>query len=162
MSSIEKYKRYAKRVALFNGLEPEEIGEILEAGEMFDYHKGATIFYQDQLGSNIFVVWKGTVGIFIDNGLIAKCEVGDAFGEMSALNHRPHVGTASALTDAKCLVLTENNLNDILQKHAATRFLLNIIHILCGHLEKANHSAALSRRKVRAMERKMDRASASS
>ncbi len=153
MGSIEKYKQYAKRVKIFNGLEAEEVEEIIKRGDMLEYHEGKPIFFQGQLGTNIFVVWKGTVGIFVDNDLVAKCEVGDAFGEMSALNHRPHAGSASALTDVKCFVLTEDDVNSILTKHAATRFLLNIIHILSNHLEVANTSNAKLRKRNRVLER---------
>ena len=152
MSDIEKYKQYAKRVKIFNGLEPEEVAEIIRRGNILDYHEGKTIFFQGQLGTNIFVVWKGTVGIFIDNALIAKCEVGDAFGEMSALNHQPHTGTASAITDAKCFVLTEDDINSILEKRVAVRFLLNIIHTLSGYVEAANISNSKLRKRVRALE----------
>jgi CRP/FNR family transcriptional regulator, cyclic AMP receptor protein len=161
MESLEKYKEYAKRIKIFNGLQPEEVGDLLKQGEMLRYHKGQTIFHQGQLGSNIFVVWRGTVGIYIDNDLIAKCEVGDAFGEMSALNHRPHTGTASAITDVKCFVLTEDDVNSVLQKRVSVRFLLNIIHILSGHLERANIWNAQLRKKVRLLERAQERTAAS-
>ena len=153
MSDLEKYAKYAKRVKLFNGLELDEVAEIIKQGEILHYHEGATIFHQGQLGTNIFVVWKGSVGIYVDNDLIAKCEVGDAFGEMSALNHRPHSGSASALSDCKCFVLKEDKINAILQKHVATRFLLNIIHMLSGYLEAANKKNSVLRKQMRRLER---------
>ena len=149
MDKLEKYEEYAKKIKLFNGLSAEDVGAILKQGEVLDFHQGKTIFFEGQLGSNIFVVFKGEVGIHIHNDLIAKCKVGDAFGEMSVLNHRPHSGTASAVTDVRCFVIREEQLNKILEMRVAVRFLLNVIHILSGHLEIANHKVSEMKRQLK-------------
>ena len=116
---------------------------------MLEFYQGKTIFHEGQLGSNIFVVLKGEVGIYIHNDLIAKCKVGDAFGEMSVLNHKPHCGTATALTEVRCFVMKEDQLNAVLERRIAVRFLLNTIHILSGHLEAANHMNSELRKQLR-------------
>jgi CRP-like cAMP-binding protein len=92
------------------------------------------------LGSNLFVVLGGKVGIYIKNQLIATCHVGDAFGEMAVLNKRPRSATATPLTDSRLLVLDESQINEILEKHVAVRLLMNVVHVVSERLEAANTS----------------------
>ena len=138
MANTRKYERYAKKIKIFEGLSGDEVAEIVRHGDKIYFRAGETIFHKGQLGSNIFVVLRGTVDIENDGYIIAKCREGDAFGEMSVLNHRPHCASAAAATDVKLFTIDENQIDKLLTKHAASRFLLNIIHVLSAHLEKAN------------------------
>ena len=138
MSDSKKYARYAKRVKIFAGLSGEEVTEILRHGDKIYFRAGQTIFHKGQLGSTIFIILRGTVDIEDEGCIIAKCREGDAFGEMSVLNHRPHCASAAAATDVKLFTIDENQINELLERHVAARFLLNIIHVLSSRLEKAN------------------------
>ena len=142
MSGMEKYQRYAKRIKLFNGLKPDEVSDILHRGTKMEFREGQTIFHRGQGGKTIFMVFRGTVDISLGKQVIAKCRVGDAFGEMSVLNHKPHCATAAAHTDVKVFTISEDDSNEILNRRVAIRFLLNIIHVLSGHLETANTAVA--------------------
>jgi CRP-like cAMP-binding protein len=139
MAKSHKYEQYAKKIKLFNGLEAEEVYDILHQGHSIQYHAGDSIFYKGQMGSNLFIVFQGTVNIENEGTIISKCRAGDAFGEMSVLNHRPHSASANAASDVKLFVLSEQDIHEILKRnHAAVTLLLNIIHMLSGYLEKAN------------------------
>lgn len=138
MSHTKKYARYAKRIKIFAGLSAEEVTEILRHSDKIYFRAGQTIFHKGQLGSTIFIVLRGTVDIEDDGCIIAKCREGDAFGEMSVLNHRPHCASAAAATDVKLFTLDENQIDKLLKQTVAAPFLLNIIHVLSEHLEKAN------------------------
>lgn len=142
MSSTDRYKRYAKRIRIFNGVDPDDVADILHRGRFIEFRSGQTIFHKGQRGSNIFVVFRGTVNIYVDDRIIGICRVGDAFGEMSVLNHQPHSGTAMAHTDVKLFTIDENQINTVLDQEVAVRFLLNIIHVLSSHLETANTERA--------------------
>jgi CRP-like cAMP-binding protein len=139
MSSPHKYAHYASKVKIFNGLGPEEIHEILHQGRCIEYRAGDSIFYKGQMGSNIFIVLNGSVNIENDGTMIFKCRAGDAIGEMSVLNHRPHSASANAASDVKMFILAEKDIHQILKKnHAAVTLLLNIIHVLSSYIENAN------------------------
>lgn len=137
-SKDDKYQRYADKVRIFNGISSEEVDYILHHGKILHFHERQTIFHEGMLGSNLFIVLKGEVGIYHKNELIAKCVVGDAFGEMAVLNHEPRTATAVALTESRCFTLDEKELNTILERRIATKLLLNIIHVLSERLEQAN------------------------
>lgn len=138
MSDEARYRQYAEKVRIFKGLQPDEVSDILRKGRSVDFHQGQTIFHEGMLGSNLFIVLKGEIGLYNKNRLIATCKVGDAFGEMSVLNHRPRTATAAAETEVKLFTLDESQVNEILQKHVAVRLLLNIVHVLSERLEDAN------------------------
>lgn len=138
MSDLRKYERYAKKIKIFEGLSLDEVTEIVRRGDKIRFHAGQTIFHKGQLGSTIFIVLKGRVNIDNDGFIIAKCREGDAFGEMSVLNHRPHRASAEAATDLKLFTIDEKQISELLTKHLASHFLLNIIHVLSAHLERAN------------------------
>lgn len=135
---MDKYKRYAEKVRIFNGLSPDDVDFILHQGRILHYHSGMTIFHEGTLGNNLFIVLKGEVGIFHHTELIAKCEIGDGFGEMSVLNHTPRCASAAALSDCRLFTLEEKEINSLLSKHVAVRLLLNFIHVLSERLESAN------------------------
>jgi CRP-like cAMP-binding protein len=138
MKDLEKYQRYAKRIPLFNGISPEEVSDILHKGQVLYFPQGKTIFHKGQCGNNLFVVFSGAVDILNGDHRIGQCRVGDAFGEMSVLDHRPHTATAMAATEVKLFTLDETQINEILHQRVAVRFLLNIIHLLSGHLADTN------------------------
>ncbi|MBI2431575.1 MAG: cyclic nucleotide-binding domain-containing protein [Candidatus Hydrogenedentes bacterium] len=151
MTDDDKYKRYAEKVRIFKGLSPDDVDYILHHGKILHYHSGMTIFHEGTLGSNLFIVLKGEVGIFHQNDLIAKCVVGDGFGEMSVLNHLPRCASAAALSDCRLFTLDEKEINTLLSKHVAVRLLLNIIHVLSERLEGANAKNTELRRQLKAM-----------
>jgi CRP-like cAMP-binding protein len=142
MDNEEKYEEYAKRIRIFKGLKPEEVSGILHQGKVVYFQQGQTVFHEGMLGSNLFIILSGQIGIYMKGKLIARCKVGDAFGEMAVLNRTPRCATAAALSDASLFTLDETQLNGILTKHIAVRLLLNVIHIVSERLEAANAALA--------------------
>ena len=138
MSVDLKYKRYAEKIRIFNGLKADEVYEIVRGGRMVDFAKGRTIFHEGMLGSNLFVVFSGEVEIHRRAKVIGTCVVGDCFGEMSVLNQRPRNATALAVRDTTVFTLDEEQINALLLKEVSSRLLLNVIHVLSERLEDAN------------------------
>jgi len=142
MSDVEKYRKYAEKVRIFNGLKPHEVASILHEGQVLQFRAGETVFHEGNLGSNLFVVLSGEIAIYKKNRLIARCKVGDAFGEMALLNQKPRSATVAAVTDVRLFTLNEKQINGILEGHLAVRVLLNIIHVLSERLEDSNERLA--------------------
>lgn len=149
MNDMRRYETYAQKIKLFSGLTLEEVSDVLQLGSKLEFRAGDSIFHKGQLGSNLFIVLHGMVNLTIDRQVIGKCRPGDAFGEMSVLNHRPHCASADAATDVKLFTLDERQINSILEKRVAVRLLLNIIHTLSSHLENANHQNSLNAKRIK-------------
>ena len=148
LTQDDKYRRYAEKVAIFKNLQAHEVEDILHKGKLLFFPKGQTIFHEGQLGANLFVVLNGKVGLYNKTREIAHLQVGDAFGEMAVLNHRPRTATAVALEETKVFTLDEREINSILEKHVSVRLLLNIIHILSERLEHANSQLSKFRKEA--------------
>ena len=146
MDNTNTYEGLSRKVRLFEGLSGNEVSDIMRHGKTMHYRAGDTVYHKGQLGNTIFIVLAGTVNITIENHVIAKCRIGDVFGEMSALNHRPHCANAEAHSEVKLFTLNEKQINYLLEKRVGIRLLLNIIHILSGYLENANHINAKNTR----------------
>lgn len=140
MDNLAKYQQYTEKIAIFKGLEPEEVACLLKQGKVFDYPQGKTIFYEGQLGSALFVVLSGKVGLYKKTKEIAVVGVGDVFGEMSVLNKSPRTASAVALTPVRVFTMDEHQLTNTLDSKIAVRFLMNIIHILSDRLERMNRT----------------------
>lgn len=154
MSSRDTFRRYAKRIPLFNGLDPDEVAHLMKNGEVFNIPKGKTIFHKGQGGDSVFVVLSGSVDIYNEQNKIGRCRVGDAFGEIAALDHRPHTATAVAATEVKLFSIREAQINEYLEQEHAVRFLLNVIHLLSGYIVNSNHRMGLLERKLAEYEKK--------
>ncbi len=139
---LAKYQRYAEKIPIFQGLSAEEVDYIIHHGQSLFFREGQTIFHEGQLGTNLFVVLSGKILLYNRNEPIAKLHVGDAFGEMAVLNHKPRTATAAALTEVRLFTLDEKQINEILEKRVAVRLLLNIIHVLSERLETATTNVA--------------------
>lgn len=148
MDRDAKFKQYAEKIKIFNCLQPDEIEQILQKGRKIEFREADTIFHQGQMGSHIFIVLSGVVALYNKDTLIAQCKAGDAFGEMSVLNHRPHCATAVAGSAVRLFTIDEKQINAILEKHVEVRFLLNIIHILSARLEDTNTNLAQARKEL--------------
>ena len=146
MITQDKYEEYARKVAIFGGLTPEEVEYILHCGKIVHFRAGQTVFYQGQMGSNLFICLKGSIGLYDQSKLIATMHVGDAFGEMAVLNKKPRTATAAAIEDARLFSLDESEINEILEKQVAVRLLMNIIHLLSERLEESNRIIAKMRK----------------
>ncbi|MCF6284323.1 MAG: cyclic nucleotide-binding domain-containing protein [Candidatus Hydrogenedentes bacterium] len=138
MHSQEKYAQYAEKVHLFKGLSTHEVERILHCGKIIHFKEGQTVFHEGMLGTNMFSVLSGKIALHKKSRPLARCFVGDAFGEMAILNDRPRTATASALTDVKLFTLDEKELKRILDQNIGGKLLLNIVHVLSERLENAN------------------------
>lgn len=136
MENIERYKQYAEKVPIFHRLTAEEVAHILKGGKVFDYPQGKTIFYEGQLGSAMFVLLSGRVGLYRKNKEIAVLKPGDVFGEMAVLNQSPRCASAVALTEVRVVTFDERQITEMLESRIAVRFLLNVIHVLSERLER--------------------------
>ncbi len=131
-------REYVQRVALFNGLDPEDVLKILSRGMTMRCSKGETIFYKDTVGSQMYVVLGGKVGVVEEGKCIASLSTGDMFGEMALVTKEPRSASVVALEDSHLFVLSESTFEKLMTKRAAIRILLNIIRVLSHRLKDAN------------------------
>lgn len=128
-----------KRVELFHGLTPEEVEKILGKGLTQLIRKDEVVFYAGTVGSTMYVVLGGKVGVFgDDNRCITTLTTGDMFGEMALVTHEKRSATVKAIEDGYLFVLNEETFKRLLDKKVAVHLLFNMVHTLSHRLKLAN------------------------
>ncbi|MBI2422222.1 MAG: cyclic nucleotide-binding domain-containing protein [Candidatus Hydrogenedentes bacterium] len=139
---VEKIDELIRRVELFHGLERDEVAKIFAKGMTMRVAKGEHVFLQGTIGSQMYVVLGGKLGVFDGPKGIAELRTGDMFGEMALVNKEPRSATVTALEDSRLYVITESTFERLMTKRVAIRMLLNIIRTLSHRLQKANQALA--------------------
>jgi CRP-like cAMP-binding protein len=138
---MAQIQRYIEKVELFHGVQPENVVKILAKGTTMVCQKGEVIFYKGTVGSQMYVVLGGTVGVFDGDKCLAKLGVGDMFGEMALVNKEPRSATVAAIENSHLFMLTETTFQHLLTKHVAIQLLMNIIATLSKRLKTSNQRA---------------------
>jgi CRP-like cAMP-binding protein len=138
MSANEKYVKLARQVALFRGLNPEEVHKIFARGTTMNVDKGNIIFHKGTTGNQMFVVLGGKISLYSGKKHLADLKAGDMFGEMALISSEPRSATAVAAERSLVFVLSEQIFHKIMTKRAAIRILLNIVGTLSTRLRDMN------------------------
>ncbi len=140
---VERVQQYIEKVDLFQGLTPDEVVKILAKGITMRCAKGESLFYKGTVGSQMYVVLGGKVGVFTDGKkCVATLNTGDMFGEMALVTKEPRSASVIALEDSHLFVLSESIFEKLLTKRVAIRILLNIVRVLSRRLKELNARVA--------------------
>ncbi len=104
------------------------------------FQAGETIFTQDELGTEMYIVLEGEVEIVKRIGeeahTLSRLEKGDFFGEMSVLESIARTADAIAKTDVKVLVINGSRFDEMLRKNP--EIAVRIIRKYSKRLREAN------------------------
>jgi CRP-like cAMP-binding protein len=138
MSLDPKLIELTKRVELFKGLDPHDVGKIFAKGLTKLVPKGEAVFFQGTVGNTMFVLLGGKVDLYDGKRYLASLSPGDAFGEMAIINREPRTATALAAEDSKVFELSEQTFHKLMTKRVAIQILLNIIGMMSERLTGMN------------------------
>lgn len=127
-----------ERVELFHGLSREDCGKIFSKGMTMRVTKQETIFHKGTVGSQMYIVLGGKVGVVEGGKVLAELRTGDMFGEMALVNNEPRSATVVAMEDSRLFVLSQATFERLLTKRVAIQILMNIIHTLSKRLKETN------------------------
>lgn len=133
-----KVDKLIERVELFHGLTREEVVKIFSHGLTMNCAKGETVFFEGTVGSQMFVVLGGKVGVYRANKCLSELRTGDMFGEMALVCDEPRSATVVALENTKLFVLKEETFDKLMTKRVAIRMLFNIVRTLSHRLKDTN------------------------
>ena len=97
------------KMGLFSACTDDEIEQLLGGIEKQNYRQGATILFQGEISSRLYLVEDGKVAVLIRKGKdkvkVAELEPNGYFGEISLLTPRAATATIKAETDSVILFL---------------------------------------------------------
>ncbi len=105
---------------LFTGLSSEELERMSRLIFTRGYRAGRALFYEDTPGEVMYLVQKGSVGIYKTGPdkrelHLATVGPGSFFGEMALLDDKPRSATAKIVEDAELVVITKKAFEQMLE-----------------------------------------------
>ena len=102
--------------------------------ETVSYAAGQTIFEEETIGREAFVVVEGTVNIIVKGRTIESFGPGDLFGEMALIEMQPRSATAVAKTDCRLVAIDEQRFQFLVQQ--TPFFALHVMRVMAERLRK--------------------------
>lgn len=95
-----------RQIPFLSGFEDRHLKNILSAGRLLVYEPDETIIPEGSFGDNLYVMLDGKVRVVKDNSQIAVLyQVGEVFGELSALGNEIRTASVIAAETTWCLEL---------------------------------------------------------
>jgi len=138
MLNPAQVRELQEKVELFHGLGADDIAKIFSRGMTMRVSQGETVFYKGTVGSQMYIVLGGLLGVVDKDKVLAKLRTGDMFGEMALVTKEPRSATVQAIEDSHLFVLSESTFQKLLTKRVAIRILLNIVRTQSRRLRDVN------------------------
>lgn len=96
-------------------LQDELINKLAQIGKVRLYSSPDYICYEGQPGNDMYLILKGSVGVYVSNSIdvqteICRLGVGDFFGEMALLDNQPRSASCIALEGVVCVAISKDKL----------------------------------------------------
>jgi len=137
---MEKFNLLAQ-VPLFSSLKPEQLKEVASRLIIRNYKRGATILYQDEPGSMLYIIVNGHVKITTvspegEELILAVLTDDDFFGELSLLDGQSHSASAIAMENTQVVTLNRDEFLEVISKNP--EIVSNILVALSSRLRHTN------------------------
>ena len=100
------------------------------------YHPGEVIFYQGEMGEEMYALKKGTVELRIDGKLLDVMEENEIFGEMALVDHMPRSATAVAVNEVEVIPIDSHRFLFMVQQ--TPNFALTMLRLVTSRLRRRN------------------------
>lgn len=102
-------------------MKPETIEQLRKISIPKQFQKKEYICYEGQPGSEMYIILKGSVGVFVTSAIgtltnVAVIGEGDFFGEMAIFDNLPRSASCIAIEDTLAVAVTKENLPEFLEK----------------------------------------------
>ncbi|OEH85280.1 hypothetical protein BHU72_04070 [Desulfuribacillus stibiiarsenatis] len=96
-----------------------DIKRLMTLGKARQYKTDEFVFYEGDVGEEMYILLKGKVGVFTNNINGSKCKIvelesGDFFGEMALIDGSPRSADILALDDISVFVITKANFEQVI------------------------------------------------
>ncbi|MCC2671183.1 MAG: Crp/Fnr family transcriptional regulator [Armatimonadetes bacterium] len=132
-------KELLAEVPLFEELGDAELSILAQRVRQRRYKEGDTIFHKHDPGIALYVIVSGKVKIHNEtpegaDAIIAILDIGEFFGELAVIDGQERSADATTLAPSELLMLTRDDLHDILQRYP--KIGLCLLATLAGRLRR--------------------------
>ncbi|WP_310398136.1 cyclic nucleotide-binding domain-containing protein [Hymenobacter sp.] len=125
-----------KSTALFAHTPENVLSSIVPIMKEVTFQDGDAIFAKGDIGTSLFIVHDGQVGIFNGSQQLATFGPGDFFGELALLDAEPRSASAAALGQGLAFRLDQEDFYDVMEERGEV--LRNIMRMLCQRIRQQN------------------------
>ncbi|WP_139923529.1 cyclic nucleotide-binding domain-containing protein [Hymenobacter sp. DG01] len=125
-----------KNTSLFAETPENVLSSIVPIMKEVSFEDQHRIFAQGDLGTSLFIIYTGQVGIFTEEHQLAVFHEGDFFGELALLDAEPRSASAVAQGPVVAFRLDQEDFYDVMEECAEV--LQNILRVLCQRLRLQN------------------------
>lgn len=121
MNKLDEYK-FLQQFSLFSGMSEKHLVEIIELLERKKYGEGSTLFFQGDIGENVYFLRKGKIKAMKSNPageeqILDIFQPGDVFGEVVLFGIDEYPATAVAMEDSELVTLSRSRFKNHFYKH---------------------------------------------
>jgi CRP-like cAMP-binding protein len=116
MLSRSKHLDHLASIPLFSACSKRDLEKIARASSEIEVEAGRVLCEQGDTGREAFVIIEGKAGVKRNKRKIATLTPGDAFGELSLLDHGPRTASVEAETPMTLLVLSAREFTGVLDE----------------------------------------------
>lgn len=100
-------------------MEDSTVKNLLSISMPREFRQGSYICHEGEIGSELFIVIKGSIGIYINDMLdeemeVAQLQPGEIFGEMALVDRMPRSASCIALEDTVCIAVGREQLRRLI------------------------------------------------
>jgi PPM family protein phosphatase len=130
-----------KGMQMFRYLSYKELVRVSNIAEIVDMKAGQVVFTAGQPGDAMFVVLDGTIRLAKGETVVTELGRGHHFGEMSLVDRSVRSLTATALEDARLVVIHRKDFYEIIKREpaSAVKMLWSFVQVLGQRLRKTTH-----------------------
>ncbi|MFD2722030.1 cyclic nucleotide-binding domain-containing protein [Hymenobacter monticola] len=125
-----------KSTSLFASTPENVLSSIVPIMKEVAFHEGEEIFAKGDIGTSLFILHDGQVGIFNGEQQLATFGPGDFFGELALLDAEPRSASAAALSQVLAFRIDQEDFYDVMEERAEV--LRNILRMLCQRIRTQN------------------------
>ena len=103
---------FIKKAGLFNGLSIDEVREIGKLARLEKFNAGSYVFTEKEQGQDIYIVYKGRLGLVRGGKTMTEFMPGDLFGEIALINQSIRTGSVVALESSELICIKGDDLID--------------------------------------------------
>ena len=107
-----------KETGLFSSCTDKELESVMVTAKERSFEAGEVIIREGDPGLGFYLLLEGTAEVRKGGTSVAQLNAGDYFGEMALLlEDTPRTADVVAMSDAKCLVITQWDLRALISTH---------------------------------------------
>ncbi|WP_035557411.1 cyclic nucleotide-binding domain-containing protein [Hymenobacter sp. IS2118] len=125
-----------KSTALFAQTPENVLSSIVPIMREVTFEENEEIFAKGDIGTSLFIVHDGQVGIFNGSQQLATFGPGDFFGELALLDAEPRSASAAALSQVLAFRIDQEDFYDVMEERGEV--LRNIMRMLCQRIRQQN------------------------